>query len=91
MTGNFLNDSEITGFLTILYSTTGGNAVHYYHASKLPNKLNFTSVLGGHVSGQFAMSIFATGEGNLPLPRAIGTPRIVNVKASQDPGKFIIL
>ena len=91
MTGKFLNDSEITGFLAIFYSTTEGNAVHYYLAFKLPNKLNFKHVFGDHVSGQFAVSIFATGEDNLPLPRAIGTPRIVNVKASQDPGKFIIL
>ena len=83
VTGKFLNDSDITGYLAILYSTT---EVHYYHASKPPNKLNFKHVLGGHVSGQFAVSIFATGEDNLPLPRAIGTPRIVKVKAS---GKLI--
>lgn len=86
VTGKFLNDSDITGFLAIFYSTTGGNAVHYHLASKTPNKLNFKRVFGDHVSGLFAVSIFATGEDNLPLPRAIGTPRIVKVKAS---GKFI--
>ena len=89
VTGKFLNDSDITGFLAIFYSTTGGNAVHSHLASKTPNELNLQRVLGGHVSGPFAVSIFATGEDNLPLPRAIGTPRIVKVKASQDPGKLV--
>ena len=87
--GKFLSNSEITGFLAIFYSNMDRNAVHYYLVSKPPNKLNFKRVLGGKLSGQFAISIFATGEDNLPLPRAIGIPRIVKVKASQDLGKFI--
>ena len=86
--GRFLNDSEVTGFLAIVYSTTGKDTVHYYFVSKPPNQLNFKTVLADHLSGRFIVSIFFIGADNLPLPRAIGVPMMVKLKPSRDPSKF---
>ena len=88
MTGRFLDDSEAAGFLIIFYSTAGKNAVHYYFVSKPPSQLNFKTVLADILSGRFAVSIFVIGTDNLPLPRAIGVPKMVKMKSSQDPSEF---
>ena len=86
MTGRFLNDSNVAGFLAIFYSDTDAD-VQYYLVPKPSNQLNFKNVLADHLSGWFAVSIFVIGKDNLPIPRAIGNPKIVKLKASKDPGK----
>ena len=88
MTGRFLNDSKVAGFLAIVYSTTGKDTVHYYFVSKPPDQLNFKTVLADHLSGRFAVSIFVVGADNLLLPRVIGDPMMVKLKPSRDPSEF---
>ena len=86
--GKFLNNSETTGFLAVFYSATDKDVVYYYPVFKPPNQLKFKHVFGDHLSGRFAISIFVIDENSLPLSRAISTPRIVKVKAAQDPGEY---
>ncbi|MCG8622769.1 MAG: hypothetical protein MJE68_12335, partial [Proteobacteria bacterium] len=82
VTGDFIQGSNATGVLVIVYSFTNKSNVHYISDDTKENIDIRITDLSGAV---YSISIYAL-EGGLPFPRAVCLPKIINIDNDNNQG-----